>query len=50
MEIPLCIYANACFIAPPNKDIFFIKMARSMLRGIKVESKDEMKARLLKYI
>ena len=31
-------------------EMFFSKMARSMLRGIRVESKDELKARMLKYI
>ena len=28
-------------------EMFFSKMARSMLRGIRVESKDELKARML---
>ena len=31
-------------------EMFFSKMVRSMLRGIRVESKDELKARMLKYI
>ena len=30
--------------------MFFSKMARSMLRGIRVESKKELKARMLEYI
>ena len=29
---------------------FFSKMARSMLRGIRVASKDELKARILVYL
>jgi transposase len=29
---------------------FFSKMARSMLRGIRVASKDELKARILAYL
>ena len=31
-------------------EMFFSKMARSMLRGIRVESKKELKARMLEYI
>ncbi len=31
-------------------EMFFSKMARSMLRGIRVNSKDELKERILNYI
>ena len=31
-------------------EMFFTKMARSMLRGIRVESKEKLKARMLEYI
>ena len=31
-------------------EMFFSKMARSMLKGIRVDSKEELKARMLKYI
>ena len=31
-------------------EMFFSKMARSMLRGIRADSKDELKNRMLKYI
>ncbi|MHB1742182.1 MAG: IS630 family transposase, partial [Thermoplasmataceae archaeon] len=31
-------------------EMFFSKMARSMLRGIRADSKDELKNRMLEYI
>ena len=31
-------------------EMFFSKMARSMLRGIRVESKKELKVRMIEYI
>ncbi len=31
-------------------EMFFSKMARSFLRGIRVESKEELKSRIMKYL
>ena len=34
----------------PCYEMFFSKMARSMLRGIRADSKDDLKKRMLEYI
>ena len=50
MEIPLCIYANKCFMALNIIETFFSKLVCSILRETIVGSKDELKARMSKYI